>query len=205
MDARRTTGKIAPPNIPGMRRVGEVRVSARHVALASVACVVAGAATALGATVLHRAADWSPETLPLGGGSMLLDLALVMLAVGLVHEASHAAAARTIASLPWRRIAIVPSLRGLGVHCRITGRVSVRHHRWIGAAPILVTVLPLVAWSVLTGAVVPTMAAMVALLYLPQDAARLWQLRRFLPEDVVAGAGHGDRAVVFRRERPQES
>jgi len=184
-----------------MVRVGEIHTAWAPVVVAASGCVVTACAVAWFAARFNGKPGLLEGPLAVADGSLLLVLVLGLIALGSIHEASHIVAARFAARLPWRRVALRFSPGHLGVQCRITGRVSVRHHRRIGMAPVLTTAFPLCGLALATGAQLPVLGAILALLLLPADLATLWQLRRYLPDDVVTGPPAGTRSFVFRPDR----
>ncbi|MDP7113759.1 MAG: hypothetical protein QGH45_17455, partial [Myxococcota bacterium] len=180
MHSRATTAKIEPPAIPGMECAGVVHRTAGPLVVSSVLCALAALGVGAGTTLIHGGGGlMAPAALSLRDGSLLALAVGALVGVGLCHEIAHALAARWIAGLPWRRIGWGVSVRHLGVYCRIGGRVHVRDHRRIGLAPALGVALPLALVSLIWGGDLGLIAAVVALLTLPQDLASLWQFRTF--------------------------
>ncbi len=192
-----TTGKIAPPSIPGMELAASVSPTPAVLALAAAGC----ATLALGVGLLALARPGGSGPFSIQDGTLWVAAAGCLVGLALLHEAGHALAARLVARLPWRRIDFQAGWTG--IRCRIVGRVSARDQRRIGLAPLVVTALPLVLASVVVGGQLATLAAVIALLYLPRDLADLWVLRRARPHDVVLTGGDG-RTHLFRPEGTQE-
>jgi hypothetical protein len=195
-----TTAKIETPAIPGMVAVAQVPRTRGPLAIIATICAAVALALGLTAGVLHGTGD----PLAVRDGSLVVAVVGSLLALGLLHEASHALAARILVGLPWRRITFRPAPALLGLDCHITGRVAARDHRRIGLAPAVCTALPLAALALLFGGQLVVIAMVVALAYLPRDLADLWRLRHAAADDILLLGGDG-RTHVFRRRDDQLS